>query len=204
MKFFKLNEKPLYDTLKADFFITLSLKDIIKEDTLKLLEEQFQEKYFLCEENESALSKLRKSYFLKYDKMLNSTQQNSILNQKGIADKVKDVLMEYNSSLYHMLAYTIMPNHIHLLIKLKNPEKNELQQHLEGIINLLKDQLNQNLQQFVELKDNLWTEFNCEYHLLEEQELINLTSYLVEDPAKTGLVSYWKDYPHTYVNPDFM
>jgi len=204
MKFFELNQMPITDSLKADFFVTLSLKDVIEEKKLQLLEEQFLLKSAECKNNQSALNRLRKTYFLKYDQLLNQAENCNILHQKGIADKIKDVLIEYNGSLYHLLAFSIMPNHIHLLFKLKSAEENQIESHLEGVINLLKEQLNQNLQQFVELDDNLWTEFNCEYQLIQEQEIINLTSYLLEDPVKVGLVNYWKDYPYTFLNPDFM
>jgi REP element-mobilizing transposase RayT len=204
MKFFELNQKPLTDSLKADFFVTLSLKDIVEKEKLQLLEEQFILKSAQCRDNPSALNRLRKTYFLKYDRLLNKTVKNRVLHQKGIADKIKELLLEYNGTLYHMMAFTIMPNHIHLLFKLKNPEENGIKEHLKGVISLLKEQLNQNLHQYLELKDNMWTEFNCEYHLMQEKELVNLTSHMLEDPVKIGLVNYWKDYPHTFLNPDFM
>ncbi|MFW5760394.1 MAG: transposase [Cyclobacteriaceae bacterium] len=202
MKFFKLDQKPLSDTLKADFFITMSLRDVIEADKIQELENHFDLKYNECLGNESALNRLRKAYFLKYDRLLNLSENHQILNQKGIADKIKNVLLEYNGSLYHIMAFTIMPNHIHVLFKLKNPEQNKLQQRLDGVTSLLKEQLNQNLDQYVELGDNLWTGFNCAYHLSQEKEVINLISYIIEDPVKVRLVNYWKDYPYTFINPD--
>lgn len=204
MKFFELNQKPLTDSLKANFFVTLCLKDIVEKEKLQLLEAEFLSKSAQCIKNPSALNRLRKAYFLKYDRLLNKAEKSRVLHQKGIADRIKELLLDYNGSLYHIMAFTIMPNHIHLLFKLKNSEESELKEHLEGVISLLKEQLNQALNQYLELKDNLWTEFNCEYHLLQEKELVNLTSHMMEDPVKVGLVNYWKDYPHTFLNPDFM
>ncbi len=203
MKFFKLNKVPLNDRSKADFFTTFSLKNLNDESYLQKLAEEFKNKAAHCK-SQYQLNRIQKAYFLKYDQSLNQSTNEAQLNQKGVAETVNSTLQEFEGSLYHILAYTIMPNHIHFLFKLKKPETDDLNKQVEGILQLLKEQINQNIGQYLNLGNNIWATFNCEHHLMLEKEVINLTSYLVEDPVKAGLVDYWKDYPHTYINPELM
>ncbi len=203
MKFFKLNKVPLNDRSKADFFATFSLKNLNDESYLQKLAEEFKNKAAHCK-SQYQLNRIQKAYFLKYDQSLNQSTNEAQLNQKGVAETVNSTLQEFEGSLYHILAYTIMPNHIHFLFKLKKPETDDLNKQVEGILQLLKEQINHNIGQYLNLGNNIWVTFNCEHHLMLEKEVINLTSYLVEDPVKAGLVDYWKDYPHTYINPELM
>jgi len=203
MKFFKLNMESSNDTLKADFFATFSLKNLIDESYLQSLANDFEIKATQCK-SQYQLNRIQKAYFLKYDQLLNQTANKGQLNQKGVAEAIKSTLQEFEESLYNILSYTVMPNHIHFLFKLKKPETDDLQKQVEGILQLLKEQITQNIGQYLNLGNNIWATFNCEHHLMLEKEVINLTSYLVEDPVKAGLVDYWKDYPHTYINPDLV
>lgn len=88
---------------------------------MRLKEERVQnEKLLLKIKDEKVRKKKiadqRKRYFSKFDKMLdNAVNSQSWLNDERVANMIAEALCFRDRKAYDLLAYCIMPNHVHMV-----------------------------------------------------------------------------------------
>ena len=122
MSYYKRN-LPHYQPKGYFYFITTRLASSLPREVVDKIQTQMKNEIKKIPENlnkKSALDKytnIRKSYFLKYEKILDSAKYgNTWLNNEKIAKTVKEALHFYDGKRYNLICYTIMPNHIHLVL----------------------------------------------------------------------------------------
>ena len=83
--------------------------------------------------NKGELIKLRKMHFGSYEHQLDKKPYGAcVLKRKAIAELIMAKLHQYDSLYYHLIAYCIMPNHVHFLA--------DFSKQLEGQDLLLNDE----------------------------------------------------------------
>lgn len=114
---------PHFDHIGAAFFVTFRLKNSIDAKTAKKLKKerhQARSKAFQArtnEEQDRLLYEAERHYFLKYDGLLDHpTLGDRYLTEKHCMTILKDVMHEYDGLYYSLEAFSIMSNHVHLLI----------------------------------------------------------------------------------------
>ncbi len=81
------------------------------------------------------------------------------------------------------LAYVVMPDHIHWLVKL---EKGELSKTAKRIKSIFSQQINQ----------RVWNTGFYDHLIRTDENLVNVARYIVANPLRAGIVNNIGDYPH--------
>ena len=119
------------------------------------------------------------------------------LRQPEVMDVVRKSFEYASEQWLDMIAYSIMPNHVHFVAHLKGEKSlSEVMQSLKGFtsreINRILDRTGQPLWQ-------------SEYYdrAVRKGRLGNTVYYILQNPVKAGLVSKWYDWPGTFLSTNF-
>ncbi|MHC4197364.1 MAG: REP-associated tyrosine transposase [Planctomycetota bacterium] len=106
---------------------------------------------------------------------------------EDVASYLKELKASHEFKLY---AYSIMPDHIHLLV---SPGNSGLS--LSRIIQVFKS-ITTCRYKAGGGKDLLWQSYFHDHVLRKEEDLNNVARYILENPIRKGLVKDWRDYPY--------
>jgi putative transposase len=123
------------------FFITTRLVDSVPQSIIqqfeleqKLAVKFIEENYLSPDERKIQIGKQWKRNFANFDKYLdNNAEGNHWLKQDGIAKIVSDTLHYWDKKRYDLVAFTIMSNHIHLVIDTWDTEN-----HVETVTTIMQ------------------------------------------------------------------
>lgn len=150
-----------------------------------------------------------KNYFDKYDTWLYQYKDSpKWLSQSEIACIVASKIEELSGKYYHLLAYCIMPNHVHMLIinklsaKELSPQGKFLKYPVANSLRLLKGSTARKCNQALKRSGAFWQHESYDHVIRNKQELDRIIHYILNNPVKAGLVKEWKDWAFVYVNPE--
>ena len=93
-----------------------------------------------------------------------------------------------------MHAWTIMSNHVHLLMALKPV------QELEELLRLVKGSTAYGCNGILGLRGKTFWQRESYDRVVRWNEHRVTFNYIVNNPVKAGIVSHWRQHPWTYVN----
>jgi REP element-mobilizing transposase RayT len=105
------------------------------------------------------------------------------LKQPAIAELVEDTLLHFDGQRYHLLAWCIMPNHVHAMIEQVQGER------LGEIVSSWKRFSARRANERLGLKGRFWQEDYWDRFIRNEMHLAAAISYVENNPVKAGLVS---------------
>ncbi len=139
-----------------------------------------------------------KKAFAYMDEIYNRYQgEIDFTKPETVAELISDTIRSLED-LCTVFAYTIMPNHVHLLIR---PEEKlgvvigmaEIMQRLKGLsarqVNLL-----------LERSGSLWYREYYDHWVRSGREFLNIVEYIRQNPVKAGLVKKAEDWKWTWVD----
>src|SRR5680860_376266 len=213
------NQLPHIAPVGAIFFVTFRLGDslpvqLVKEMRIKMdasikkLEQKKPYRYKLM------IQKQRKIFFKNYDHQLDVFPYGEChLKDPIIANIVETKLHELDRKIYDLICYCIMPNHVHVLfdtsLQLTDEHNRILNQVPKNYIQL--DQIMKNIKGSIAVKANrilnrngkFWRKDSFDHYVRNEQELLNIINYILQNQVKAKLVEHWKDYPFTYLKKGY-
>lgn len=213
MKDFYRRHLPHWQPMGGMFFVTFRLKGSMPLSIIKQLQEEFefQKKQLLrtpTAENKATLIKLRKSQFARYDAVLDGEQfGDCFLREQKQAQLVIDEIQRWNGKLYDLLAYCIMPNHVHLLIdtSLQLPEDMEFSnlerieyEPLQNIMKQVKGASARFVNQSLCKLGQFWQHESYDHLVRNDKELNNVVAYILNNPVKARLVRENNLWPFSY------
>ncbi len=213
MKDFYRRHLPHVQPMGGTFFVTFRLFDSLPLAIVKQLRDEFlKQKINLLREptseNKIALLKLRKSQFARYDAVLDGSQYGDcFLREQKHAELVIDEIQRWNGKLYDLLAYCIMPNHVHLLFdtSLQLPEELEYSQlesieykPLQDIMKQVKGATARFLNQSLRRSGQCWQHESYDHWVRNNKELNNIVAYILNNPVKARLVKEYSLWPYSY------
>lgn len=140
-----------------------------------------------------------KRHFKNIDDFLDSNLQEPFwLRIPAIAQLNFDNLKYYEKDNYKLWAFTIMPNHIHLLVT-----------HIESAPIFWKILQNQKSfsakksNEILKRKGQFWERESFD-HLVRKGEFDRILLYILNNPVKAGFVKNWKDWQWSYCHPDLL
>jgi putative transposase len=199
---------PHFFPIGERFFITTSLKGSIPQEIIIQLKAEFEavkNRIKLDCQNDSVrynieLSNAQKRHFGNIDKHLDNYDGGfHWLKQPEIAQIIVDAFQYQNGKSYDLLAFTIMSNHFHLLFDTANYDV-----HPTNIMSSMK--------RFTSRQSNIllnrtgipfWQEESHDRFVRDDGELFRIINYILQNPVKANIVSHWKDYPYTWLKPEF-
>jgi len=202
---------PHIQPVGACFFVTFRLKDSIPAIKLTELKESYELRYGEIMRSNSQhknydLYRERKLYFAKYDKILDSIKYGpTYLNQPKIAEIVKKELHRFDGSLYKLICYSIMPNHVHILIDTVTqfPEKLDIKKYFSidfQPLNIIMRKIKGPSSRYSNLELNrsgqFWQRESFDHYVRDNRELLDIINYILNNPVKANIVTKWED--HTF------
>lgn len=151
------------------------------------------------------ITKVQKRYFQRFDEQMDKAAFGpTFLAESTIAKLVASKFHEYDGHFYNLIAYTIMPNHIHFLIDRSNIiEKSEYLQ-LDEIMKRIKGGSAFAANQLLGRHGRFWQRESYDHRVRNEREFYNIIRYIANNPVKAGLVRHWKDWEFTYIAENYL
>ena len=153
-------------------------------------------------EKEACDIEFNRKYFENFDQFIDKYKNESCwLKLPKVADIVYKSLIFLNNRKYILHCFTIMPNHIHMIIEpLKN---NERIFGLSEIMQSLKGYTAKKCNEILLRKGQFWQHGHYDHLIRDARDYNYQVYYLINNPVKAGLVNIWKDWEYTYVDQTF-
>ena len=103
------------------------------------------------------------------------------LGQVAVAEIVKNALLHYDGERYQLVAWVIMPNHVHLLL-IPSPGV-----HLPEILHSIKSYSAQKANEFLGRTGAFWQRESFDRYIRNERHFRNVIKYIEENPVKARL-----------------
>jgi len=205
---------PHWQPLNSFFFVTFRLAHSLPQAVLDEMhrEREREEKEIRAqwsgESQSSALYRLNKKYFGKYDAWLDQCLSESPhwLAEEQVARIVMDTIHRQDGDHFALSAFCIMPNHVHLLIDTTgfsqvtrtNQAGTTKAYPLTDCLRLLKGGSARYCNQKLGRSGAFWHHESYEHVVRDEGEYERILRYIRQNPVKAGLVADWQQWPFTY------
>ena len=104
------------------------------------------------------------------------------LRDGRVADQVENALLHFDGVRYHLLAWVIMPNHVHALIETMSGFP------LEGVIHSWKSFTAKKINRILGRSGQVWEQDYFDRYIRDEKHLATVLDYIEQNPVKAGLV----------------
>lgn len=177
------------------YFITFRLAGSLpREVVLRLMEErelQRRETAVLP----VATSNTGKRFFSTFDAVLDRSDHGPCyLNGPAEAAIVQASLHYADGPGYKLLAYCVMPNHVHLVVHLPVDATTPLARTLQR----LKSHTARHLNRLRSDTGRVWQRESYDHRIRNMRELAATIAYTLNNPVKAGLAADWQQWPYSY------
>ncbi len=195
---------PHYQPKGATLFITFRLAGSLPVSLLQTLEEE-------AERNRKSIARLsnadeqahlayveQKRQFARWDHALDSCQSGpQWLAEPAIAEQMAEALLYRDKSVYNLIAYSIMSNHVHLVC---TPLMRTVDEYyaLSQIMQSLKGNTALRANKILQRSGAFWQHESYDHVIRDADELERVVAYVLNNPVKAGLVLRWQDWPWSY------
>ena len=209
---------PHWQPQDSTFFITFRLAHSLPQAILhELRAEQERELQSICarscgEQQRMELYNSAKKFFGKYDAWLDQCNEESPrwLAQENIAHLVMREIHRLDAMRYHLFAFCIIPNHVHLLIDSTgfsqvsptNAAGTTRPYPLTDSLRLLKGRTARYCNQAMGRAGDFWYHESYDHVVRDELEYERIFCYILDNPVKAQLVSTLENWPFTYAGRD--
>jgi len=148
-------------------------------------------------------TKHQEVYFKKFDQLLDaSSHGDQWLRRPEIAKIVSNSLHCYDGIRYDLICYTIMPNHVHLVID-----------HNLSITDAPLEKILQSVKKYTARKANsvlnrrgisFWQSESYDHIIRTDQEYENTVRYVIYNPVSANLCKDWMEWRWTYLKKEFI
>ncbi len=199
--------------LGGTFFVTFRLDDALPRSFMLNQRLQFYVQQTRCADlpndaRRERLRTIRKRLFAHYDEALHQALYgHCYFKDPALSKIVADVLHQFDGSLYDLLAYTILPNHVHVLINTNlqlphEPALIDLENYectaLRDILRQVKNTCGQAINQAIKRDGRLWQRENFDHWVYTEHEFDNILQFIQQNPVRAGLVEKGEDWGWNY------
>ena len=150
----------------------------------------------------------REAIFKFYDDWLDGNPNGPYhLQNPAVAEVVTRELHRHDGALYQMLAYCIMPNHVHLLFDTSAQIVDEVDldqweqlgiKPLNVIMQRIKGASARYANEVLGRSGSFWQAGSYDHYVRNAASLQRIYQYILDNPVKAGLVKNWEDFPFSY------
>ncbi|MEJ5349955.1 MAG: transposase [Melioribacteraceae bacterium] len=222
---------PHYQPEGCTFFVTFRLTQSLPLNVIvKLINEKKLELKRINNIKSKILKKqkyyeFQQKYFEIFDKYIDTYKKGpSWLVKDEVASIVKEAIHYRDGKDYKLIAYTIMPNHVHMIftpiIKSRINENSDLSRtQNEQIDNARRSvrvyivtKILQELKRFTALKCNkilnrhgaFWHHESYDHVIRNIDELRRIVNYILQNPVKANLIDDCDKWKWNYYNPNYL
>jgi len=201
------------------FFITFRLHGTLPKEVVNKLKAKKEKElkliagYDNSKVKKEKYSEFKKEYFKLYDNYLDSASTGPFwLKDTRIAEIVKSSIHFRDEKQYDLIAYTIMPNHVHLVIipiveriaDSLNPKNKENLYIVTKVLQDLKKYTARECNKLLNREGSFWQHESYDHVVRDIKALRRIVDYVLNNPVKAGLVDTWQEWKHSYVNNKFL
>lgn len=192
-----------FDTDKP-IFITYRLKFTLPRSLLKTLKDR-KARWFIelkkldQREQDLRIQELDRTYYRWYDELIAShADLPDTLKRKEILDIIIEALRFHDGLRYTLLAYCVMPNHVHVLINPLVQESGDIHP-IAHVTYTWKRYTANRINKLMDRRGSLWQQESYDRMVRDEAELASTFEYIIQNPVKARLVENWQDWPGTWM-----
>ena len=220
IKIFYQRHLPHYQPPGCTFFVTFRLTGSLPLYVIQKLKNEHEAQLKIISGIEDQKEKYRSykevqlNYFEKFDSVLDKYRKSvSWLKQPALAEKVKEVIHFYDGNTYDLIAYTIMPNHVHMVFTpIEENVGRDLSRQQNGvdmnvdlqmpivtdILRRLKGATSRECNKILNRSGAFWQHESYDHVVRDEDELSRIIEYVLNNPVKARLVDKWNDWKWSY------
>ncbi|NLP12143.1 hypothetical protein GX408_17215 [bacterium] len=181
----------------ATFCITCRLADSLPKKVLWSLHEEFKKRKAELEripggpERARRLAREKSLFYGKWDAALDAGSGSKHLENPDVAHLVVDTWHHFNNQFYYLICYSILPNHMHCLIRPMQKSEREYFS-LAKISHSIKGYTAVEANRLLNRSGKFWQHESFDHFSRSEAETRRIARYIVNNPVKTGLVKEWR------------
>jgi REP element-mobilizing transposase RayT len=146
-------------------------------------------------------------YFLDVDRLLDNTRQGpSWLRQPEVARVVADALHHGDGKDYELLAYCIMPNHVHIVFSLGEAVQDEMMCldvnftpfPVTRLMGSIKKYTGRLANRILHRSGSFWQHESYDHVIRDSVELERILWYVLNNPVAAGMTADWTEWKWTY------
>jgi len=206
MDFYRRN-LPHWQPKGAEFFITFRLAGSLPKEAIDLLNQKSKEFREKCRNNDlnpERRSQFEAKLFRAYDNLLDNLSFGPVwLSDENAAQIVADTLHFYGRQKYDLYAYSIMSNHVHLVVR-HLEEAYDVEFPVTGFMKSIKSFTGKECNKLLKRHGKFWQAESFDRLIRDDEELENVISYTLNNLVKANLVSHWRDWQFTYCKSEFV
>ncbi|GAB4494364.1 MAG: transposase [Saprospiraceae bacterium] len=200
---------PHFQPAEATFFVTFRLAGSIPVEVIRRLRENYEliqkgileQKDLTEKERRELVYAEQKRLFAATDDFLDMNPNEPYwLREREVAEIVEEAMHYRDEKQYDLHAFTIMPNHVHMMMTLlpDAPVLFKVMQHLKKNSAIKANRfLNRTGLEF-------WEEESYDHIVRDESEFYRILNYILRNPVKAGFVSEWRDWPFSFAKPELL
>jgi REP element-mobilizing transposase RayT len=144
---------------------------------------------------------------LRLDKILQRVDQKSCwLSDPRVAGVVAEAIRYRDGKDYDLIAYSIMPNHMHLVFGIGAPDlivpvgqiDNLSNKPVSKIMHSLKRHTAREANKILGRTGAFWQDESYDHVIRNSEELERIILYVLHNPVKAGFVKTWRDWKWNY------
>jgi putative transposase len=152
-------------------------------------------------------ARMHKQFFAKYEDYLDGNRSIDWLARPKVAAVIRANLYHHNNTKYHLLAYCVMPNHVHVLLQpIENGqapqpaptedigETVDSRGPLAAIMHSLKSYTANEANKILGRSGQFWQHESYDHWVRDDDELARIVDYIAYNPVKAALA----DRPHQW------
>jgi REP element-mobilizing transposase RayT len=149
------------------------------------------------------MTKRQEAYFIKFNQLLDASSfGDQWLKRQDIAKIVADSLHYYDGGIYDLICFTIMPNHVHLVVDHNLSTTNTT---LEKILQSIKKYTARKANSVLDRKGiSFWQSESYDHIIRTDQEFEHIVRYVIYNPVSANLCKEWKEWRWTYLKKEFI
>lgn len=141
-------------------------------------------------------------WFEKFDNYLDKALCGErYLTDPQIANTVAEATYYRDNKIYDLISFCIMPNHVHLICRPLEKEKDKFYS-LTEILHSLKRYTARQSNLILKRSGSFWQDESYDHVIRNEAELEQTIKYVLYNPAKANLVKEQKDWTWAHCNYD--
>ena len=138
----------------------------------------------------------------KWDSVLNRAQFGPTwLRDARIAQLVSESLHYRDARFYTLLAFCIMPNHVHVIFTPLR-ESEDTYYSMAKIMQSLKGYTAYKANRILGRRGAFWQHESYDHVVRSAAEGRRILNYVLNNPVKAGLVQDWSEWPWSYCSPE--
>jgi len=139
----------------------------------------------------------QRRFFGRWDTLLASSEGPEWLRTPEVAELVAQNMHRFAGQRYDLLAFTIMPNHVHIVLT-PLPDGAGKCYPLARIMHTMKGYTAGQANRLLGRAGAFWHHESYDHLVRNPPELDRIIAYVLNNPVKAGLVTDWQAWPWTY------